>query len=178
LDLLATAAQEFTTRFTASSGNRENLADANEEDGKKLILELLRSEQNSISEYELFKMSFRLVQNYHLDFRPYLVHLDPGAMSAAEKEAVVVTLNNWSGDDSGINQSPLSLEDHSYMWNSLVRSDILTSHDLYQKDLNKPYPLQRLYSSKLHGLDTFFEYLQTATQDFTRKLLVIKVGSF
>ena len=153
------AASEFVERYHASSETRANLADTG---GDELILQLLRSNQNAVSEYELFSLAFKLAREKSLHFRPYLAHLDIGALSTAEKYALSAALS-------------LSPEDDRYLWNSLLRSDLLTSEDLYQKQLDRRFPLQRLYSSKVHGLSTFFHYLRMATQEFTRKLLILKV---
>ncbi|KAL0957935.1 hypothetical protein HGRIS_000116 [Hohenbuehelia grisea] len=67
-----------------------------------------------------------------------------------------------------------TLETEGWMWNSLLRSDLLTYDDLYQRNLHQPFSLQRLYSSRTSGMKTFFRYLNIATQDFIRKLLIIK----
>ena len=51
----------------------------------------------------------------------------------------------------------LSAVDHPFIWNSLVvRSDILTPGDIYQRNLGHPFALHRLYSSRNNGLTTFF----------------------
>ena len=163
--LLASAAEEFSNHFLQShltdgtSGLEEN-----SEDDKELIRSLLQSSQNALSEYELFNIAFSIARRHSesVDFRPYLAHLDIGALTTQEKYALSSTVD-------------LTPEDDSYIWNSLLRSDILTSRDLEQRQLNKVLPLQRLYSSKIHGLAVFFQYLCIATQEFTRKLLVIKV---
>jgi regulator of nonsense transcripts 1 len=162
IDLLGNAAKEFAERFTQSVARQTGLMTTHTEDAEELMVQLLQSKQNAVSEYELFNMAFSLARKHDLDIRPHLVHVDFGALSAKEKDAISSTLK-------------LTSENDPYIWNSLVRSDILTARDLYQKELNRPYALQRLYSSRVHGLATFFVYLRMATQDFTRKLLIIKV---
>ena len=181
LELLANDADEFATSFASSPGIRETLEVANVDDGRNLVLQLLRNKQSSFSEYQLFGMAFRLAKKHQLDFRPFLIHLDFGAFSAAEKHALTLTMSKSSGNDTGAGEASqpnrFTPEDHPYMWNSLLKSDILTTDLFYQKDLNRPYPLQCLYSSRLHGLATFFTYLQMA-QDFSRKVLLMKVRLF
>jgi hypothetical protein len=162
LDLLERAATDFAERFTQSAASGNGLAAANAEEAQQLILQLLKSQQNAVSEYELFNMALRLAREHGVDVRPYLSHVDVGALTTQQKYALSSQLN-------------LTPQDDPYIWNSLYHSDILTARDLYQKELNRPYSLQRLYSSKVHGLHTFFRYLQMATQDYTRKLLVMKV---
>jgi hypothetical protein len=51
----------------------------------------------------------------------------------------------------------------------------LDGRDLEQRNLNTRIPLQRFYSSEKSGLRTFWQYLKMSFQDFTRKLLVLKV---
>jgi hypothetical protein len=157
IDLLAKAASDFVENFGSSPEARVILAGT--DDG---ILQLLSSSQHAVSEYELFNLALSWAKKESLNFRPYLAHLDIGAMSTAEKYALSGSLG-------------LPPEDDAYLWNSLVRSDLLTAQALYRKQLDKPYSLQRLYSSKIHGLSTFFDYLRMATQEFTRKLLIMKV---
>jgi len=160
-DLLADAAREFSERFLQSMGSQTGLVT---EDGEDLMAQLLQSKQNAVSEYELFNLAHSLARKHRLDIHQHLAHVDFGALSAKEKVAVSLSLK-------------LTPENDPYVWNSLMRSDILTASDLYQKGLNRPYRLQRLYSSGVHGLSTFFGYLQMATDEFTRKLLLLKVLS-
>lgn len=162
IDLLAAEALRFAAEFTQSENARSNLLEVDAEEGKELMVRLLQSEQNALSEYELFQMAYALARKHSFDVRPYLTHLDLGALSTQQKYAISSTLG-------------LSPEDHPYLWNSLFRSDLLTTRDLYQRNLSQPFALQRLYSSKFNGLATFFEYLRIATEEFTRKILIIKV---
>jgi len=165
LDLLEKAATDFAEQFIQSASSGNGLTATNAEDAQQLVLQLLTSQQNAVSEYGLFNMALFLARKHGIDVRPYLSHIDIGALTTQQKYALSSQLN-------------LTPQDDPYIWNSLYRSDILTARDLYQKELNRPYSLQRLYSSKVHGLPTFFRYLQMATQDYTRKLLVMKVISY
>ena len=60
-------------------------------------------------------------------------------------------------------------------YDSLMRSEILQPRDLEDRKLGGPPRLQKLYSSTQQGRAAFFEYLREATQNFERRLLVIKV---
>lgn len=168
IDLLGEAASVFATEFARNETSRVALRETEPNAGKELLTQLLQSEQNAMSEYELFNLALALSRKHGFDLRPFLVHLDFGALTAAQKHAISQV---YSLDP---NQSP-SKALMPYAWNSLLRSDILSAEQLYQRNLNHPFSLQRLYSSKINGLATFFEYLRMATQDFTRKLLVLKV---
>ena len=56
-----------------------------------------------------------------------------------------------------------------------MRSEILQPRDLEDRKLGGPLRLQKLYSSTEQGRAAFFEYLREATQNFERRILVIKV---
>lgn len=168
INKLAAAARDFADKFTQS--NRSAIAVPTDDPnvGKQLLSRLLQSAQNSLSEYELFTLAYNLSRNLGLsrdEFLPYLGHIDFGALTAAQKYAVSHALD-------------LSDEEYPFVWNSLIRSDILTSRDLYERSLNQPFSLQRLYSSNVNGLGTFFYYLRMATNDFMRKLLILKVVQY
>lgn len=162
LDILADASSDFAAQFAQLEPARTAITSTNAEEGKKLMDQLLQSNQRAISEYELFCLAYRIAQKHSLDLRHLLNHIDLSALTTKEKYALSLSLN-------------LTPEEQPYVWNSLFRSDILTARDLYQRSLNRPFSLQRLYSSKVHGLASFFEYLRMATQEYTRKLLILKV---
>lgn len=162
IDLLEQAARKFATEFVQSKTNLASIPSLNAEEGQKLISQLFKSTQHAVTEYELFELAYRLAQKYQFDVCPYLGQIDWSAITAMQKRAISTTLS-------------LSSIDYPYMWNSLIKSDILTPRDLYSRSLSSPFSIQRLYSSKENGLTTFFEYLRMATQDYTRKLLVIQV---
>ncbi|KAF8156601.1 RNA-directed RNA polymerase [Crassisporium funariophilum] len=161
LDLLEEASDKFSILFTESASRRTDILVVDQEEGKKLLGQLLQSKQSAVSEYELFNLACRLATKHSIDIRPYLCQIDIGALTTAEKHTITTTLS-------------LSAVDYPYIWNSLVRSDILTARDLYQRDLGRPFSLHRLYSSRISGLSTFFEYLRMATQDYTRKVLILQ----
>lgn len=138
------------------------MVSADSEVGMRLVTQLLQSQQNAVSEYELFNLAYGLTRKHKLDMRLFLNHINMSALNTSEKHAISATLD-------------LSAAEFPEMWNSLVRSDILTSRDLYQRSLGTPFSIQRLYSSHAHGLASFFEYLRMGTQDYTRKLVILQV---
>lgn len=162
IDLLEQAARKFAAEFIQSKTNLASIPSLDAGEGQKLVSQLFKSTQHAVTEYELFELAYRLAQKYQFDLCPYLGQIDWSAITAMQKRAISTTLS-------------LSSVDYPYMWNSLIKSDILTPQDLYSRSLHSPFSIQRLYSSKENGLTTFFEYLRMATQDYTRKLLVIQV---
>lgn len=162
LDQLESAAEEFSQNFAKSASRRAEIASLPQEDGETLLGQLLQSQQNSVSEYELFNVAYRLCQKHNIDIRPYLAQLDFSALTTVQKHIMSTTLG-------------LSGVDYPEIWNSLARSDILKPQDLYQRNLARPFQLHRLYSSLNSGLATFFGYLRRATQEYTRKILIIQV---
>uniref|UniRef100_A0A0W0GCD2 Putative RNA-directed RNA polymerase n=1 Tax=Moniliophthora roreri TaxID=221103 RepID=A0A0W0GCD2_MONRR len=171
LDLLAKEATEFAENFTRSIEQRSAITsiqgggddDITREDHERILLRLLSSQHNTISEYELFTLAWRFCQKFSLPLAPYMAHFDLGAFTAQQKYAILSTM--------GLD---LDKERYPHFWNSLFRSDLLSERDLYQRCLDRPFSIQRLYSSKIHGLATFFEYLRMAMQEYTRKVLVLK----
>lgn len=166
IDLLSEAAANFVSKFEQNA-IESNIypSDISREDAEQLIVQLLRSEQNAVSEFEIFNLALKLARKHDINLRPHLAHLQFSALTSEQKHSISFSLG-------------LTYEEDLYVWNSLIRSDILTPRDLEQRQLNKPLPLQRLYSSRISGLRTFWQYLHMATQDFTRKLLVLKVGRY
>jgi hypothetical protein len=165
VDLLEDEAKVFAEKFTQSEDVRGAITSTNAEDGKALLVQLLQSEHGAISEYELFNLACRIARKHSFDVRPFLSHIDMSALTSQEKIALSYAVD-------------LSLEEQGHVWNSLIRSDILKPRDIYQRALDRPFSIQRLYSSKIHGLSTFFEYLHMAVEDYTRRLLIMKVRCF
>ena len=60
---------------------------------------------------------------------------------------------------------------------SLMRSEILHPQDLEDRKLGGPLRLQKLYSSTVQGRSAFFEYLREATENYERRLLILKVSA-
>jgi regulator of nonsense transcripts 1 len=163
VDLLKEHQETFEAEFLEQRANVATLNDVEVEE-PKIVLELfLKSKKNALSEYEIFDLALRLSRKYKFDLIPYLPEIDISALGAMEKQIMVSTLE-------------LSRIDFPHIWNSLFQSDILSSTDLNVHGLDSSFSLQKLYSSTIQSQATFFEYLRRATQSYTRKLLLIRVG--
>lgn len=164
LDLLEADRNAFADEFLHAETIplRDTVATMDNDGARDLLVALLQSQQSAVSEYELFNLAILVARKHKVDIKKYLNHLDMSALSAQERHALSLILG-------------LSANDHPYVWNSLIRSDILTPRNLYHRTLDRPFSIQRLYSSKTQGLTTFFEFLRMGTQEYTRKLLVLKV---
>ena len=162
LDLLEQASDEYSTRFAESASRRTEILTVDRLEGERLLGQLLKSNQSALSEYELFNLAYRLATKYSINMSPYLAQIDMSALTTAEKHTITTTLS-------------LSAVDYPFIWNSFIQSDILTARDLYQRNLKHPFAIHRLYSSRINGLSTFFEFLRMATQDYTRKVLILQV---
>jgi len=162
LDLLAEAASAFSTRFLESLPVYDMARDLPQDDAMQYIRHLLRGERHAFTEFEMFNMAVAIAKKRGIDLRPMLPYLDLGALTVEQKYIVSSTLG-------------LTPEEDRHVWNSLFWSDILTERDLEQRKLNTKIPLQRFYSSNKSGLRTFWQYLKMGLQDFTRKILVLKV---
>ena len=162
LDLLAEAATAFSDRFLESLPVHSVARDLPRDEAVQYIRQLLRGERNSLSEFEMFNIVVAIASRKRIDLRPMLPYLDLGALTVEQKYIVSSTIG-------------LTPEEDRRIWNSLFRSDILTERDLEQRRLNARLPLQRFYSSNESGLRTFWQYLKMCLQDFTRKILVLKV---
>ncbi|KAJ3928984.1 MAG: RNA-directed RNA polymerase [Lentinula lateritia] len=156
------AAQTWIQAFLIKQGGA-NFAPVSVEEADNLIRHLFSASETTISEYRLVELARRIARKHGIDFRPYLSYINYGALQTHEKYELAVSLR-------------MSLEEEAYMWNSLLRSDIVSSKDLADKKLSGPLRVQRLYSSKELGLHAFFGYLVRAMQkNFTRKLIIIKL---
>lgn len=163
IDLLEEQAINFVESFEASANVAETVDVIDRETAEALAVNLLRSQQHAISEYELFNIAYRLWRKHSvLNVQNLLTHIDISALSTQEKYAVSSALE-------------LNAQENAYIWNSLFQSDILTKNDLYQRALDRPFSIQRLFSSRTNSMSTFFEYLRRAVQEYTRKLIVIQV---
>lgn len=164
IDLLEEQAIKFAEAFEEHTNVAQAITTISRETAEALTINLLRSQQHTISEYELFNLAFRLwKQNSPSNVKTLLSHIDVTALTTQEKYAVSSTLE-------------LSAQENAYVWNSLFRSDILTRTDLYQRSLDRPFAIQRLFSSRLNSMSTFFEYLRRGVQEYTRKFVVIQVS--
>ncbi|TFY74672.1 hypothetical protein EWM64_g9340, partial [Hericium alpestre] len=161
LAVLFTAAQEFTSNFLQRSDSSET-SDLSRETAQELIVRLLSISEPAVSEYALLNMARNIARKHNIDFKPYLSHINFGALLTHEKHELASTMD----------LPPIM---QAYMWNSLLRSDILTASELADRNLGGPLRVQRLYSSKTLGLYAFFEYLERAMTEYTRKLMILKI---
>ena len=136
--------------------------DLPQDDAMHYIRQLLRGERHAFSEFEAFNMAVAIARKRDIDLRSMLSYLDLGALTVEQKCTVSSTLE-------------LTPEEDRRIWNSLFWSDILTERDLEQRTLNRKLSFQRFYSSNKVGLRTFWQYLKMCFQDFTRKVLILKV---
>jgi len=161
--------EEHATRFAEAFEIRTNTVEAvtltvDPETAEAITLNLLRSDQRAITEYELFNIAYQFWRKHCLsnNINRLLMHIDVSALTTQEKYAVSSALE-------------LNAQETVYIWNSLFRSDILTKEDLYQRALDRPFSIQRLFSSRINSMSTFFEFLRRGVQEYTRKLIVIQV---
>lgn len=164
IDVLRKHEEEFEERFRKTPGITPNdLVNQDAEHAQRHVIQLFKSDQRALSEFELFELALRLSRKHKFDIKPFLAHIDASALTAMNKTTIKVVLN-------------LSQVDYPYLWNSLFQSDILSSADLRRQSLDSSISLQKLYSSASNSQATFFEYLRRATQDYTRKLLLVRVS--
>ncbi|KAA1476797.1 RdRP-domain-containing protein [Dentipellis sp. KUC8613] len=161
LSILFAEAQKFSERFVQGSDITE-AADISRDTAEELILRLLSVAEPAVSEYALLNKARAIARQHQIDFTPYLSHINFGALLTSEKYELGVSMN-------------LAPAQQAYMWNSLLRSDILTASELADRKLGGPLRVQRLYSSKTLGLYAFFEYLERAMDEYTRKLIIFKL---
>lgn len=161
IDTLTEAARRFADGFLSRNVIRAQHT-LDKETAEVLMIRLLKGDQHAVTEYEILNLARTLAHKYHLNLARHLLHVDFGALTTQEKYEL-------STDPY------LTPEISPYVWNSLVRSDIVNARDLAVRKLGGPLRLQRLYSSKQSGLPSFFEYLNQALQDFKRRVLLIRV---
>ncbi|CAL1711823.1 unnamed protein product [Somion occarium] len=161
LDALHREAQDFADDFLSNDASASGLAMVDHETAEQFLIALLTTEKMTLSEYEVFVQAVAISRLHHIDLVRYTSHIDFSAMSIAEKHAASATLD-------------LTPEQAPYIWNSLVRSDILQPRDLESRDLGGPLRVQRLYTSSIQGRAGFFEYLKEAIEDYNRRLVILR----
>lgn len=164
LDVLAEAAAEYHANFAQLGTIDLDTETTSADDAEVVLAELFKRKPNAVSEYELFNMALAFARKFSMtaeEIKPYLAHLDMGALAPHEKHAISTTLG-------------LTPMEHRRLWNSLMTSNIVSRRDLQQRQLDRPLSMQRLYSSAINSPATFFQYLKIALVQFTRKLLVLK----
>ncbi|KAF5390123.1 hypothetical protein D9757_003870 [Collybiopsis confluens] len=161
LTQLFNAAKSWSSEFLS----RESGADSEPvtaEEADELIARLFLVSETTISEYKLVELARKIARKHQIDFRQYISHIHYGALQTHEKYELAVNLR-------------MNATEQAYMWNSLLRSDIVEAKDLIDKKLSGPLRVQRLYSSKDLGLPAFFGYFVHAMESFTRKLVIVKL---
>ncbi|KAI0268684.1 RdRP-domain-containing protein [Gloeopeniophorella convolvens] len=161
LNQLFSHTRTFAEGFLVAEGGAPT-AELPPETADELIVQLLSVKEPTVSEYKLINIARGIARKYNIDFRRFLSHVNFGALMTHEKYELAATLD-------------VDPATEAYMWNSLLRSDILAVRDLTDRNLGGPLRVQRLFSSKSLGLTAFFDYLGRAIRDFTRKLLIIKL---
>ncbi|KAI0782921.1 RNA-directed RNA polymerase [Abortiporus biennis] len=164
LDVLHEEARRFCEEYEQQNSEHGIYGEFTIDEAEEMIARLLSSRRSAVSEYEVLMNAAALAKKHSIDISRFLCHVDFGALTTAEKHAASIILK-------------LSPEQHPYIWNSLVRSDILQRVDLESRDLGGPLRLQRLYTSQQQGRAAFFEYLREAVQDYNRRLIVIKMDA-
>ncbi|TFY59052.1 hypothetical protein EVG20_g7930 [Dentipellis fragilis] len=161
LSVLFAEAQKFSERFVQGPDITDSV-DISRDTAEELIVQLLSVAEPAVSEYALLNKARAIARQHQIDFAPYLSHINFGALLTSEKYELGVSMN-------------LPPAQQAYMWNSLLRSDILTASELADRKLGGPLRVQRLYSSRTLGLYAFFEYLERAMDEYTRKLIIFKL---
>ncbi|CAE7099567.1 unnamed protein product [Rhizoctonia solani] len=165
IEVLVAKARSFAQKFLATEAVCfDGLDPQTAEAALKTLMSLDSSAFPASTENEIVQLCRRFARWNMLDFKDYLNYVDFSALTANEKYALC----------SGLDLTP---ESHPFIWNSLLRSDVVPGFVLAEQNLAGPLPLQRLYSSRIQGRQAFFEYLKRATTDFSRKLIIIKVRS-
>jgi len=161
IDLLQAAAKQFFDDFTQSDPDALEMSALSPDDAAEILVKFMSTEKVAMSEYEVITMAAAFARRNGIEMRPHLSHIDFGALTSAEKHAISVQLN-------------LTPESDPYIWNSLIRSEILKPRDIANRNLGGPLHLQRLYVSTEQGRAAFFEYLREATQQYKRRLMILK----
>ncbi|KZT10828.1 RdRP-domain-containing protein [Laetiporus sulphureus 93-53] len=165
IDLLQDSAKRFFETYIQSEPDALEAQTLSPEAAGEVLARFLSTEKTALSECEVVTMAAAFARRNGISLRPYLCHIDFGALATSEKHALSLQLG-------------LTPEHDPYIWNSrfisLIRSEILRSRDLSTRDLGGPLRLQKLYSSSEQGRAAFFEYLKDATQQYNRRLMILK----
>jgi hypothetical protein len=166
IDLLVKEADEFALYLAEERAKAQAVArvgDAEDaEDAEARVIHILSMERGAMSEYEAFVVAANIARRHKIDLRRYISLINFGALTTEQKYALSFAIGTGPEEDR-------------YIWNSLFRSDILTVRDLKDKNLDQALRLQRLYTSREAGTAAFFEYLQIASSNYVRKLIILKV---
>ncbi|KAI0077242.1 RNA-directed RNA polymerase [Panus rudis PR-1116 ss-1] len=161
LDALHDEAKAFAENFLAEEPILAMETTMHPDEADEILEQLLSSEKTAVSEYELFSNAASFARKHGITLLKYISHIDFSAMTISEKYAAARVLG-------------VSEEEAPYIWNSLIKSDILQARDLEDRNLGGPLRLQRLYSSRIQGRAAFFEYLKDAVENYNRRLTFIQ----
>lgn len=106
LDVLHAAAAEFSEHFRQINvgGSGVGVRMMDHDVAEDMIFRLLSSEKASLTEYEVVNKAAGIARKFGISMRPYLAHIDFGALSVSEKYAISAMLE-------------LTPEQDSYVWN-------------------------------------------------------------
>lgn len=104
LDELNTSAALFAKEFDERNMAKLDQLSLTADEATDVIVRLLSHEKLAISEFELLMKAATIARRNAIDIRPFLTHVDFGALTTAEKYAVIQYFD-------------LSEEDHPYIWN-------------------------------------------------------------
>lgn len=107
IDLLQSAARKFFDDFMRLDPDALEVSALSPDDAGEVLIKFLSTEKVAMSEYEVFMMAAAFARKNNIEMRPHLAHIDFGALTAAEKQALSVQLN-------------LSPERDPYLWNRFV----------------------------------------------------------
>lgn len=107
IDLLQAAARTFFDDFMKLDPDALGVTTLPSDDAREILVKFLSTEKATMSEYEVVMMAAAFARKNGIEMRPYLGHIDFGALTAAEKHALGVQLN-------------LSAERDPYLWNRFV----------------------------------------------------------
>lgn len=112
VDELNDAATAFAQQFDLSNMEGLEKLTLSKEEAADMIVRLLSIEKMAVSEYELLMKAAAIARQYTIDMKPYLTHVDFGALTISEKYA----LSEYFG---------LLPEEHPYVWNRYVVSIVI-----------------------------------------------------
>lgn len=108
LDALNAATAVFAHEFDHRNLEVLHQLDLTTDEATDVVVRLLSHEKMAISEFELLMKAAAVARRHAIDIRPFLSHVDFGALTTSEKYAVMQCFN-------------LSPEHHPYVWNRWVQ---------------------------------------------------------
>ncbi|KIM19468.1 hypothetical protein M408DRAFT_13453, partial [Serendipita vermifera MAFF 305830] len=128
---------------------------------EQTITALLLSERVSMSEFQTLQVALKIAKRSSINLSPYYSLMNFSALNSSEKEQMCEMLG-------------LKVEKQGMVWNSLMRSD-LVSPATFKRNLSDPIlRMQRLYTTRNQGISGFFEYLARSLEYFNRRLILLR----